>query len=121
MIYNNLQSLKLKHCFYILIALLMLPTVAWAVADDEEDPYFLLCEQADKAIADGDYLSAIQRLNEAISIRPDAPENVLLMSNLGMLYSYTDQDSLALRTFDEALGIAPSMRTVHLNRARVYL
>ena len=48
-----------------------------SVPDDEEDPYFLLCGQADKAIADGDYSEAAARLIDAMSVRPDAPENVL--------------------------------------------
>ena len=84
---------------------------------DEEDPYYLLSGQADKAIADGDYESAAARLLEAMSIRPDAPENVMLLSNLGMVYSYLDRDSLALATLTRALDKAPSMRTVLANRA----
>ena len=88
---------------------------------DEEDPYYLLSGQADKAIADGDYESAAARLLEAMSIRPDAPENVMLLSNLGMVYSYLDRDSLALATLTRALDKAPSMRTVLANRAHVLL
>lgn len=88
---------------------------------DEEDPYYLLSGQADKAIAEGDYESAVARLLEAMSIRPDAPENVMLMSNLGMVYSYLDRDSLALATLGKALDRAPSMRTVLANRAHVLL
>ncbi len=88
---------------------------------EEENPYFLLIEQADKAIADEDYESAAARLIEAMSMRPEAPENVLLLSNLGMVYSYMDRDSLALATLDKALSRAPSMRTVLSNRAQVLL
>ena len=88
---------------------------------DEEDPYYLLSGQADKAIAEGDYESAVARLLEAMSIRPDAPENVMLMSNLGMVYSYLDRDSLALATLGKALDRAPAMRTVLANRAHVLL
>lgn len=106
----------------ILAALLcVLPLAARTVADDEEDPYYLLTEQAGKAINTGDYEAAAARLIEAMSLRPDAPENVLLMSNLGLVYSYMDRDSLALATFDEALRRAPAMRTVLTNRARVLL
>lgn len=92
-----------------------------SVPDDEEDPYFLLCGQADKAIAEGNYEEAAARLIDAISVRPNAIENVLLMSNLGMVYSYMGQDSLALFTLDEALRRAPSMRTVMNNRGKVLL
>lgn len=92
-----------------------------AAEPDEEDPYFLLSEQADKAIAAGDYESAAQRIHEAMAVEPDAPQNVLLLSNLGMVYSYLDRDSLALEAFGEALRRAPSMRTVLANRARVLL
>lgn len=87
----------------------------------DEDPYYLLTEQADKAIAAEDYESAAARLIEAMSIRPDAPENVMLLSNLGMVYSYMDRDSLALSTLNKALDRAPSMRTVLANRAHVLL
>lgn len=91
------------------------------VPDDEEDPYFLLCGQADKAIADGDYNEAAARLIDAMSVKPDHPGNILLMSNLGMVYSYMDRDSLALATLDEAHRRAPAMRTVLSNRAHVLL
>lgn len=91
------------------------------VPDDEEDPYFLLCGQADEAIKDRKYEDAAARLIEAMSIRPDAPENILLLSNLGMVYSYMDRDSLALETLNEALRRAPAMRTVLSNRGRILL
>ncbi len=108
---------------YAILALCPLAIFAAApsVPDDEEDPYFLLCGQADKAIADGNYEEASARLIDAMSIRPDSPENILLMSNLGMIYSYMDQDSLALATLDEAHRRAPAMRTILTNRARVLL
>ncbi len=99
----------------------MLPVVAREVADDEEDPYFLLAGEASKAIAEGNYATAAVRLQEAISMRPLEPGNVLLMSNLGMVYSYMGDDSLAIATFDEALSIAPAMKTVQVNRSRVLL
>lgn len=105
-------------------ALMMLCSAVCAagtVAPDEEDPYFLLSEQADKAISEGDYMSAAARIKEAISLRPDAIENVLLLSNLGMVYSYMDCDSLALASYNEALKRAPSMTTVLFNRARLLL
>ena len=87
----------------------------------EEDPYFLLVDEASKALDAGDYQQAAARLREAISMRPDEPQTVLLMSNLGMVYSYMGQDSLAIATFDAALEKAPSMRTVQTNRASILI
>ncbi len=89
--------------------------------EDMENPRYLLAGQADEAIAAGDYDAAAARLIEAISISPDDPSNALLLSNLGMVYSCQDRDSLALATLDEALRRAPAMTTVHANRARVLL
>lgn len=95
---------------------------AFAAADDnEEDPYFILMGEADKAIADGNYEEAAARLVDAMAVEPDNPGNVLLLSNLGMVYSYMDRDSLALVALDEASRRAPRMVTVVNNRARVYL
>ena len=107
--------------FLLALAAVSVRALAATQPDDEEDPYYILCGQADKAIADGDYDEAAARLLDAISIRPGAPENVLLMSNLGMVYSYMDRDSLAIATLDEAHRIAPAMRTVLNNRAKVFL
>ncbi len=104
-----------------LAAFLIVPVAASQVPDDEEDPYFLLCGQADKAIAEGNYEEAAARLIDAMAVRPAASENVLLLSNLGMIYSCLDRDSLALATLEEAHRRAPAMRTVIANRARVLL
>jgi len=112
----------MKYILALLISFSALSVGAQDSKDaEEEDPYYLLTEQADKAIAAEDYESAATRLLEAMSIRPDAPENVLLLSNLGMVYSYMDRDSLALATLNKALERAPSMRTVLSNRAHVLL
>jgi len=109
----------------LLFLLLLVPLACLAdkpeVPDDEEDPYFLLCGQADQAIKDMKYEDAVARLLEAMSIRPNSPENILLLSNLGMVYSYLDRDSLALATLDEAHRRAPAMSTILSNRGRVLL
>jgi len=76
------------------------------VPDDEEDPYYLICGQADAAIKDGKFDEAAARLIDAMSVRPDSPQNILLLSNLGMVYSYMGRDSMALATLDEALSRA---------------
>lgn len=92
-----------------------------ATPDDEENPYFVLSGEADKAIADGDYATAVMRIKDAIAIDPSNPSNVLLLSNLGVMYDQLGQDSLALDAYNKALSIAPSMTTVTANRGRLYL
>lgn len=92
-----------------------------AAEPDEEDVYFILMGQADQAIKDENYPEAEHRLVEAMAIEPNNPSNVLLLSNLGMVYSYMDRDSLALEAYDEALRRAPEMTTVLQNRARLHL
>lgn len=91
------------------------------VEDDEEDVYMLLTGEADKAIAEGDYYTAILRLREAMRHDPGNPLNVMLLSNLGNLYMRVDQDSLAMQAFNDALRIAPSMTVVYSNRALLKL
>lgn len=90
-----------------------------AVPDDEEDIYFLLMGDADEAIKEEKFEEAAARLIEAMGVRPDSPTNVLLLSNLGMVYSYMGRDSLAITTLDKAHEIAPRMVTVLVNRANI--
>lgn len=85
----------------------------------EERPYFLLIDQSEKALEENDFESAALRLVEAMSVEPDNPLNVALLSNLGMIYYYNEQDSLALRVLDEAVVRAPKLIAAHENRARV--
>lgn len=107
---------------FLLAAMAFLSIVPAAMADDEEEnPYFILTGEAEKAIADEDYLTAATRLKEAMAVDPGNPSNVLLLSNLGMVYSYMDEDSLALSTLDETLRRAPHMAAVRNNRGRLLL
>lgn len=87
----------------------------------EEDPYVILVGEADTAIADGDYPTAIQRLLDAMAVDPERETNVLVLSNLAMLYSYTDQDSLALVKLDRLIERAPRMVTALNNRGHLLL
>lgn len=106
----------------ILMGVLSWAIPAYAADDDtDEDPYFILMGEADKAIADGRYEEAAARLVDAMAVEPGNPGNVMLLSNLGMVYSYMDKDSLALVALDEASRRAPRMVTVINNRARIYL
>ncbi len=84
-------------------------------------PYYLLIGQAEEAISEDRLDEAATRLIEAMSVEPDNPGNVLLLSNLGVVYWRDGRDSLALETFDRVLEQAPSMVTVRLNRGRLHL
>lgn len=87
----------------------------------EEDPYFLLMGEADRAIAARDWNEAVARLHDALQVRPQAATNALLLSNLGMAYTYLGSDSLAIDAFDRALEIAPAMAVAHLGKGRALL
>jgi Tfp pilus assembly protein PilF len=113
-----MKKIKLIIC---MAALLLSMPVLRAVEDDEEDVYFILMGQADEAIKAEKYSEAVTLLNEALRIDPENPSNVLILSNLGMIYSYMDQDSLSLESLNKALDIAPSMVTVLENRGRQLL
>lgn len=91
------------------------------VPDDEEDIYFILMGQADEAIKEQNYEEAVARLIEAMSIRPDSESNVLILSNLGMVYGLMDKDSLAIATLDHALELSPRMTRLIANRAKINL
>lgn len=108
---------------FIAILLLLTGCIGSMMAQepDEEDPYFILCGEADAAIADGNFKEAADRLWDAIMLKPDAPGNLLLRTNLGLIYSYLDKDSLALATLDQVIATAPAMKTARTNRARVLL
>ena len=85
----------------------------------EERPYFLLIDQSEKALEKGDYEAAALRLVEAMGIEPDNELNVALLSNLGMIYYYNEQDSLALVVLDKAIERAPRLIAPREGRARV--
>lgn len=108
----------------ILLSLSFLSLSVDARADvpaDEVDVFLLLSEEADKAIEEEDYATAAKRINEALDVDPHNPSRVLLLTNLGTIYNYLDEDSLALLAFDEALKIAPVMTTALENRGRLHL
>lgn len=85
----------------------------------EERPYFLLIEQSEQAVAEGKYHDAGLRLVEAMAMEPENPLNVALLSNLGMIYYYNEQDSMALVTLTEAVRRSPRLIAAHEYRARV--
>lgn len=87
----------------------------------EAQPYYILIGEAEEALADDRLTDAAARLREAMEVEPDNPGNVLLLSNLGVIYWRCDEDSLALDVLNEANRRAPSMVTVLLNRGRLLL
>ncbi len=82
--------------------------------------YFSLIEDADKAIAEGNWLLAQESLQQAMDLEPGNPSNVLLLSNLGMIQFYDGRTDEAIATLTSAHNIAPKSVTVLMNRARIY-
>lgn len=111
-----------RFSLLLLASVLSLPAIFASGPDSfEEDPYVLLCGEADSAIARGDYPEAVARIKDAISVRPYSASNVLLEANLGMVYSLMDSDSLAELTLRNAIREYPDMKTVHSRLAKVLL
>ncbi len=94
-------------------------TVKSDTSEFDERPYFILIGESEKALSDSDYKSAALRLVEAMGVEPDNPLNIALMSNLGMIYFYDGQDSLALSCLDKVVQQEPALVMGHENRARV--
>ncbi len=104
---------------FILFFLILLPaTLAWGETP-ENNIYLRIVDDADDAVASGDYKKAERLLIEAMNMNPSHPSNLLLLSNLGMIRFYMGEDSMSLVTLDHAHSIAPRSVTVLLNRARV--
>lgn len=116
----------MKH-FIILLALCVTVQAALAQTSSPDtlnfdaDPYFILTEEADSAIAHADWPTAAARLADALAVKPDAPTNLLLRNNLASVYAMLGHDSLALATYDEVLDRAPRMFTPLMGRGRLLL
>jgi tetratricopeptide (TPR) repeat protein len=82
-------------------------------------PYFVLIDDAEKAIEATQYDVAINKLITAMATEPSNPLNIALLSNLGMVYYYNEQDSLAMVTLNEVVKRSPRLVSGHENRARV--
>ncbi len=81
--------------------------------------YITCVEEAERAIAQGNYELAGEWLKEAMTTEPSNANNILLLSNLGMVQFYAGNDSLALGTLSQARAMAPGSVTILSNRARV--
>lgn len=113
--------MKVLRFLVLILSCFLTAPLLWSEEPDEADPYFLLCGEADQAISEGKYEEAAARLWDAIMMRPQAPQNLFLRTNLGLIYSYMDNDSLALSTLEQVIEEAPAMKTPRANRARVLL
>ena len=105
----------LKYVIFSFLSFFAFMLPAWA-----DTPYLKLVDDADKAVAKGDYQLAINLLNEALKIEPDNSGNVMVLSNLGMLNYYMGSDSLAIGYLTMAHQMAPESVTILSNRAKVY-
>lgn len=81
--------------------------------------YLKYISESDSLCKLSDYQSAEDKLIKAISVEPENPMNVLLMSNIGILRHYLGNDSAALKILDEASLLAPKSVTVRNNKAKV--
>lgn len=91
---------------------------AMALAADEQE-YLRYVEEADKAVQKQEWNRAEELLRAAMQLEPSNPQNVMLLSNVGMFQYYRGEDSLALHTLSEARAIAPASTVVLVNRAKV--
>jgi len=81
--------------------------------------YLKYIELADEAVAKQDWDRAEELLRAAMQSEPSNPQNVMLLSNVGMFQYYRGEDSLALHTLSEARAIAPASTVILKNRATV--
>lgn len=86
---------------------------------NDADRYMQLVEWADQAVGKSDWDRALACLQEAMRTEPSNPQNVMLLSNMGMIQFYAGEDSLALHTLSEARAIAPGSVVILNNRAKV--
>lgn len=84
-----------------------------------QDSYMKLVEKAEKTIDKGEYLEGARLLLQAMKLEPDNAGNVMLLSNVGMLYHYCGLDSMAIVTMNQVAEMAPESVTINSNRARV--
>lgn len=106
--------MKVIHSFLILFIVALSVSAA-----EPSEAYLDLVGHADDAIARGKWADAEKSLLEAMRSDPGNPGNIMLMSNLGIVRFNMGQDSIALKTLDEAHAMAPRAVTVLENRARV--
>ena len=72
-------------------------------AEEKESVYMKCVQKAEEATGKGDWETAIAFLQEAMRSEPGNAQNIMLLSNVGMMQFYMGEDSLALHTLTEAL------------------
>lgn len=118
-IYHQFTA-NFRHIIYTIVLFVPIATLG-ANPSDEENPYIILMGEADKAIAAGNYEEAAARLIDALGVEPDNPANMILKTNLSMVYSALGRDSLALATIDDVILHAPKMTVARVNRGKLNL
>ena len=81
--------------------------------------YMKYVQWGEEAVAKKKWDEAIACFQEAMRTEPSNPQNVMLLSNVGMIQHYAGEDSLALHTLSEARAIAPASVVILKNRAQV--
>lgn len=82
--------------------------------------YLQFIEDADAAVAAKDWQRAEDAYRNAMDAMPDNPNNLLLLSNIGMMQHYAGDNGKALVTLSDAHFIGPKSTTILNNRATVY-
>jgi len=103
----------MKKIFMAVVTLLF-PIILLADSD-----YLKFIGMADDAVEKQDWTYAEELLRLAMQCEPSNPQNVMLLSNVGMFQFYRGEDSLALHTLSEARAIAPASTVILKNRAKV--
>jgi tetratricopeptide (TPR) repeat protein len=129
---NTQGKLKLRTLFFTVMAVVATGVVLGENPDnltdnmakmqqqrEKESDYMKLVERADEATGKGKWEEAIAYLQAAMRSEPGNAQNVMLLSNVGMLQSYMGEDSLALYTLTEARAMAPASVVILNNRAGV--
>lgn len=96
------------------VSAILLPALLLAASD-----YIKYIELADDAVRKQDWNRAEELLRAAMQSEPSNPQNVMLLSNVGMFQFYRGEDSLALHTLSEARAIAPASTVILNNRAKI--
>lgn len=81
--------------------------------------YLQFIEDADAAVAAKDWQRAEDAYRNAMDVMPDNPNNLLLLSNIGMMQHYAGENGKALVTLSDAHFIGPKSTTILNNRATV--
>jgi len=89
------------------------------VKTEENSVYLKYVQWGDEAVERQKWEDAMEYYREAMRLEPSSPQNVMLLSNVGMIQHYIGEDSLALHTLSEARAIAPASVVILKNRARV--